>query len=120
MSTHPDPEEARRRDNWPDLGVKIPWASSNENVRVSRHTGSGTYEFIREHLLQEKDFKLESRDMNNSNTVVKLAASAPTAAGCSGLGYASAAVKMLKAKQAPTDPAYGTEFGRHPRKNPSH
>ena len=91
---------------WSDLGVTIPGASGDEIVRVSRQSSSGTYEFLREHVLNKKDFKLGSRDMNGSKEVVELVASTPTAIGYSGMGYATAAVKMLKVKKTAADPAY--------------
>jgi phosphate transport system substrate-binding protein len=91
---------------WSDLGIKIPGATSDEIVRVSRQSSSGTYEFLREHVLNQKDFKLGSRDMNGSKEVVELVASAPTAIGYSGMGYATPAVKMLKVKRTAADPAF--------------
>jgi phosphate transport system substrate-binding protein len=89
---------------WSDLGVKIPGAASDDIVRVSRQSSSGTYEFLREHVLNKKDFKLGSRDMNGSKEVVELVASTPTAIGYSGMGYATAAVKMLKVKKSADGP----------------
>lgn len=91
---------------WSDLGVTIPGATSDEIVRVSRQSSSGTYEFLREHVLKNKDYKLGSRDMNGSKEVVELVASTPTAIGYSGMGYATPAVKMLKVKKTAEDPAY--------------
>jgi phosphate transport system substrate-binding protein len=81
---------------WSDLGVTIPGASDDTIVRVSRQSSSGTYEFFREHALGNKDFRLGSRDLNGSKEVVELVGSTPTAIGYSGMGYATAAVKMLK------------------------
>jgi phosphate transport system substrate-binding protein len=91
---------------WSDLGVTIPGASGDEIVCVSRQSSSGTYEFLREHVLKQKDFKLGSRDMNGSKEVVELVSSTPTAIGYSGMGYATPAVKMLKVKKTASDPAY--------------
>jgi phosphate transport system substrate-binding protein len=91
---------------WSDLGVKIPGSTSDEIVRVSRQSSSGTYDFLREHVLHNKDYKLGSRDMNGSKEVVELVASTPTAIGYSGMGYATPAVKMLKVKKSASDPAY--------------
>lgn len=91
---------------WSDLGVKIPGASSDTIVRVSRQSSSGTYEFLREHVLNKQDFKLGSRDMNGSKEVVELVGSTPTAIGYSGMGYATASVKMLKVKKTADAPAY--------------
>lgn len=91
---------------WSDLGVKIPGTASEEIVRISRQSSSGTYEFLREHVLNKKDFRLGSRDMNGSKEVVELVASTPTAIGYSGMGYASPGVKMLKVKKTANDPAF--------------
>lgn len=91
---------------WSDLGVKIPGTSSDAIVLISRQSSSGTYEFLREHVLNKKDFKLGSRDMNGSKEVVELVASTPTAIGYSGMGYTTPAVKMLKVKKTANDPAY--------------
>ena len=83
---------------WSQLGVKIPDSQSDEIVRVSRQSSSGTYEFFREHVLKQIDFKLGSRDMNGSKEVVELVSSTKTAIGYSGMGYATDEVKMLKIK----------------------
>jgi phosphate transport system substrate-binding protein len=91
---------------WSQLGVKLPGSSSDQIVLVSRQSSSGTYEFLREHVLNNKDFRLGSRDMNGSKEVVQLVASTPTAIGYSGMGYATTGVKMLKVKKTPADPAF--------------
>lgn len=89
--------EDGKTTKWSEIGVKIPNASGEEIVRVSRQSSSGTYEFFREHVLNKKDFKLGSRDMNGSKEVVELVASTPTAIGYSGMGYHEPGkVKMLK------------------------
>jgi phosphate transport system substrate-binding protein len=90
---------------WSDIGVKIPGAADDTIVRVSRQSSSGTYEFLREHVLKNKDFKLGSRDMSGSKDVVELVAATPTAIGYSGMGFATPAVKMLKVKKTAADPA---------------
>jgi phosphate transport system substrate-binding protein len=81
---------------WSQLGVKIPGARSDAIVRVSRQSSSGTYEFLRERVLENQDVKNGSRDMNGSKEVVELVASAPTAIGYSGMGYATSGVKILR------------------------
>ena len=102
---------------WSDMGVTIPSAAGDEIVRVSRQSNSGTYEFLREHVLNKKDFKLGSRDMNGSKEVVELVSSTPTAIGYSGMGYATPAVKMLKVKKTAADPA-STRTWRTPLPRP--
>jgi phosphate transport system substrate-binding protein len=93
-------------NKWSQLGVKIPKAKKDTIVRVSRQSSSGTYEFLREHVLNKKDFKNGSRDMNGSKEVVELVASTPTAIGYSGMGYATPAVKMLKVAKRASGTAY--------------
>lgn len=91
--------------NWAQLGVTIPGVADDTIVRVSRQSSSGTYEFFRDHVLGQRDFKLGSRDMNGSKEVVELIGSTPTAIGYSGMGYATAAVKMLRiASQTGAEP----------------
>lgn len=87
--------EGGTAQNWSDLGVTVPGCAGSI-VRVSRQSNSGTYEFFREHVLANKDFKLGSRDMNGSKEVVELVAHTPCAIGYSGMGYATPNVKMLK------------------------
>jgi phosphate transport system substrate-binding protein len=91
---------------WSQLGVTIPGATDDTIVRVSRQSSSGTYEFLREHVLKNKDFKNGSRDMNGSKEVVELVSTTPTAIGYSGMGYATPAVKMLKVAAKQGDTAY--------------
>ena len=98
--------EGGRITKWSDLGVKIPGTSSDDIVRVSRQSSSGTYEFFREHVLNKRDYKLGSRDMNGSKEVVELVSSTPTAIGYSGMGYATAGVKMLRVTRKAGETAY--------------
>ncbi len=91
---------------WSQLGVTIPGTSNDEIVRVSRQSSSGTYEFFREHVMQNKDFKLGSRDMNGSKEVVELVGNTITAIGYSGMGYATPAVKMLAISNKAGEPSF--------------
>jgi phosphate transport system substrate-binding protein len=91
--------------NWAQLGVTIPGAGDDEIVRISRQSSSGTYEFFREHVLHQKDFKLGSRDMNGSKEVVELVSNTKTAIGYSGMGYATPSVKMLSISAKAGEPA---------------
>lgn len=90
---------------WSQLGVTIPNVDDDAIVRVSRQSSSGTYEFFREHVLNKKDFKLGSRDMNGSKEVVELISNTKTAIGYSGMGYATPAVKMLHISPKTGEPA---------------
>ncbi|MCU0249359.1 MAG: phosphate ABC transporter substrate-binding protein [Vicinamibacterales bacterium] len=87
--------------SWSHLGAAVPGCKSDEIVRVSRQSSSGTYEFFRERVLSNRDFKLGSRDLNGSKEVVELVSTTPCAIGYSGMGYATPRVKILKvARQA--------------------
>lgn len=97
--------EDGKTTKWSELAVAIPGVADDRIVRVSRQSNSGTYEFFREHVLANKDFKLGSRDMNGSKEVVEIVANAKTAIGYSGMGYATPAVKMLKVAAKKGDPA---------------
>jgi phosphate transport system substrate-binding protein len=97
--------EDGKTTNWSQLGVTIPGANEDVIVRVSRQSSSGTYEFFREHVLNQKDFKLGSRDMNGSKEVVELVGNTKTAIGYSGMGYATSSVKMLSISAKPGEPA---------------
>jgi phosphate transport system substrate-binding protein len=97
--------EGSKINKWSELGVKVP-GNDDSIIRVSRQSSSGTYEFFREHVLKNKDFKLGSRDMNGSKEVVELVANTPSAIGYSGMGYATPAVKMLKVASGPGQPYY--------------
>ena len=69
---------------------------SDEVIRISRQSNSGTYEYVRDHVLGKgRDFKLGSRDMQGSKDVVDLVQNTPCAIGYSGHGYATPGVKAL-------------------------
>ena len=87
--------EGGKVTRWSELGVTIPGVKDDTIVRVSRQSSSGTYEFFREHALGNRDFRLGSRDLNGSKEVVELVGTTPTAIGYSGMGYATASVKMV-------------------------
>lgn len=81
---------------WSQLGVTVPGCESDEIIRVSRQSNSGTYEYFREAVFGKgRDFALGSRDMNGSKDVVDLVAHTSCAIGYSGLGYNTPDVKML-------------------------
>ena len=89
---------------WSQLGIHLPGRQFDEIVRVSRQSSSGTYEFLRERVLDQEDFKLGSRDMNGSKEVVELVAHVRSAIGYSGMGYETPEVKMLKVSAKAGDP----------------
>lgn len=98
--------EGGKITKWSQLGVKMP-GGSDEIIRVSRQSNSGTYFYFREAILGKgRDFKLGSRDMSGSKDVVELVANTPSAIGYSGMGYNTPAVKELRVSKKTGDPAY--------------
>lgn len=91
---------------WSQLGVKIP-GGSDEIIRVSRQSNSGTYAYFREAVLGKgRDFRLGSRDMHGSKDVVELVSKTPGAIGYSGMGYATTDVKTLNVAKIAGDKAF--------------
>ncbi len=108
--------EDGRITKWSELGVQLPGRQYDEIVRVSRQSSSGTYEFLRERVMDQEDFKLGSRDMNGSKEVVELVAHVPSAIGYSGMGYETPEVKMLRVSakddQPPCAPTVASVLNR--------
>lgn len=86
---------------WTDLGVEVPGCRDQEVVVVSRQNNSGTYEYFRDAVLGDDDFRLGTRDMHGSKDVVDLVEKTPCAIGYSGLAYATGHVKLPCVSQEP-------------------
>jgi phosphate transport system substrate-binding protein len=97
-------EENSTVSKWSQIGVVLD-GGDDEVVRISRQSSSGTYEFFREHVLNNRDFMLGSRDMNGSKEVVELVGHTKTAIGYSGMGYATDDIKMLRVTSEDGKPA---------------
>lgn len=99
--------EGGTMEKWSQIGVDVKTAGGNDEiVRVSRQNSSGTYFYFREVVLDEKDFKMGSKDMSGSKDVVELVGSTLGAIGYSGMGYKTDAVKFVKIKQKEGDMAW--------------
>jgi len=97
--------EGGKIEKWSQLGVENKLCQSDEIIRVSRQSSSGTYVYFREAIMGEKrDYKAGSRDMNGSKDVVELVANTPCAIGYSGMGYKTDAVKWLKVSKKKGEP----------------
>ncbi len=108
-----------RISRWSELGVRIPDSRHDRIVRVGRQSSGGTFEFLRHRVLNDRDFRLGTLELNGSKEVVELIASTPTAIGYSGMGFAVPGVKLLRVAErageeaiAPTPEA--TVSGRYP------
>ena len=81
---------------WSELGIAHAACPSDKIIRISRQSNSGTYFYFREALLgKARDFALGSLDLHGSKDVVEVIERTPCAIGYSGMGYATAHVKML-------------------------
>ena len=87
--------EGGRITRWSDFGVRHDACPRDTIIRISRQSSSGTYDFFREVALDKHDFKLGTLELKGSKEVVELVAHTPCAIGYSGMGYATAGVKML-------------------------
>ena len=83
---------------WSQLGVKVPGCASDKIELVSRQNSSGTYQYFREAVLGEGNYKLGTIDQSGSKDVVALVGKTSCAIGYSGMGYKTDAVKFLKVK----------------------
>ena len=92
---------------WSDLGIMHTNCPSDEIIRISRQSNSGTYFYFREALLgKTRDFELGSLDLHGSKDVVEVIGRTPCAIGYSGMGYATSHVKMLEVATADDAPYY--------------
>ena len=92
---------------WSDLGIMHANCPSDEIIRISRQSNSGTYFYFREALLgKTRDFELGSLDLHGSKDVVEVIGRTPCAIGYSGMGYATSHVKMLEVATTDDAPYY--------------
>jgi len=99
--------ETGQTTRWSQLGIANSACRSDQIIRVSRQTNSGTYEYFREAILGKSgDLRLGSYDLHGSKDLVELVGSTPCAIGYSGMGYATEKVKTLRVARKAGDPFY--------------
>lgn len=84
---------------WGQAGVKGEWASKPVAM-YGRNSASGTYGYFKEVALSNGDFSPAVREQPGSSTVVQGVARDINGIGYSGVGYATADVKLLELKGA--------------------
>ncbi len=102
---------------WGDLGLTGAWANKPISL-YGRNAASGTYGFLKEHVLKNGDYKDSVKEQPGSSAVVQGVASDKYAMGYSGIGYKTADVlavplaKSAKAKAIAAIPenAYTDEY----------
>jgi phosphate transport system substrate-binding protein len=89
---------------WGDLGLTGEWAQKPISL-YGRNAASGTYGFLKEHVLQNGDYKDSVKEQPGSSAVVQGVASDKYAIGYSGIGYKTADVRAVSlAKTAKSKP----------------
>lgn len=91
--------------DWKQIGGK-----EGQIVLLSRETSSGTYEFLKEHVLNKGDskggvdFAASTSLLNNSSQIVDQIANNINALGYFGMGYTSKSIKEIKVAKDKKDP----------------
>ena len=96
--------EGGTTDRWTDLGFEVPGCEDQKIVRVGRQNSSGTYDYIRSHVLNGKRFKQSTLEAQSSSDLVGLVAATPCAIGYSSFAYASPDVKAACLAEHPDEP----------------
>jgi phosphate transport system substrate-binding protein len=88
---------------WGDLGLTGEWA--NQPIELyGRNSASGTYSFLKEHVLLKGDYKDEVKEQAGSAAVVKSVADNKFAIGYSAIGYKTPNVNAVPlAKNSKSD-----------------
>lgn len=79
---------------WGDLGLTGDWAKRDIQL-FGRNSVSGTYGYFKEHALCKGDFRANVNEQPGSASVVQSVGASLNAIGYSGIGYKTAAVKIL-------------------------
>lgn len=86
--------------NWKSLG------GEDRPITVySRETSSGTYAFVREHVMGDQDYVFSARLMPSSESILQAVSQDATAIGYVGLGYVTEAVRVLAVAVDDASPA---------------
>ncbi|HEV3081808.1 MAG TPA: phosphate ABC transporter substrate-binding protein PstS family protein [Gemmataceae bacterium] len=89
---------------WGDLGLEGEWADKPISI-YGRNSASGTYGYLKEHVLLNGDYKDSVKEQPGSSSVVQGVASDRYAIGYSGIGYKTADVRAVPlAKNAKSEP----------------
>jgi phosphate transport system substrate-binding protein len=82
-------------DKWSQLNVKVPGCDSDEIIRFSRQSNSGTYTYFKEAILKEGEYKDDAKESNGSKQLVDSVATTPCGIGYDGLAYVTPQVASV-------------------------
>jgi phosphate transport system substrate-binding protein len=85
---------------WGDLGLTGEWADKPISL-YGRNSASGTYGYLKEHVLGNGDFKDSVKEQPGSSAVVQGVASDKYGIGYSGIGYKPADVRAVPLSRTP-------------------
>lgn len=97
-------KHAKDITQWGDLGLAGPWAMRPISL-YGRNSASGTYSFIKEHVLNKGDFKDIVKEQPGSASVVMGVSEDMAGIGYSGVGYKTSGVKALNLSLKDGEPA---------------
>jgi phosphate transport system substrate-binding protein len=87
--------ETGKIDKWSQLNVKVPGCDSDEIIRFSRQSNSGTYGYFKEAILKEGEYKDNAKEANGSKQLIDSVATTPCGIGYDGLAYVTPEVGAL-------------------------
>jgi phosphate transport system substrate-binding protein len=79
---------------WGDVGLTGEWANQPISI-YGRNSASGTYGYVKEHVLGKGDYKDSVKEQPGSSAVVQGVATDRYAIGYSGIGYKTADVRAI-------------------------
>lgn len=92
--------------NWKQVG-----GADQKIVVYSRESSSGTYEFFKEHILKNKNYKSDILSMPATGAIIQSVSQTPGAVGYVGVAYLNKSIKPLKVSMDGTTfvaPSYAT------------
>jgi phosphate transport system substrate-binding protein len=88
---------------WGDLGLTGEWANMPISL-YGRNSASGTYGYVKKHVLGKGDYKKTVKEQPGSSSVVAGVARDKSGIGYSGIGYKTADVAVVPLAEEPGDP----------------
>jgi phosphate transport system substrate-binding protein len=94
---------------WGQLGLTGDWAQRPISL-YGRNSASGTYGFVKEHVLKNGDYKDTVKEQPGSASVVQGVAEDRFGIGYSGIGYKTSSVRAVPLADSPGSPVYAGTY----------